>query len=369
MKYTAFSDKPKKSRRWLLLSLLGILFGVIPVGMAKNLPPVKPSDPVFPLYPAIINNVRFWENIYEKYANNHLVIHDTRDLRRIYAVIALPSQQKRKETALYEKNIINTYKKILINLTKRPPQTAIQKRISAMFSGENRNAQILKAAEQLRGQNGLQQRFRQSVIRSGAYINEFKKIFRSYNLPEDLAYLPHVESSFHHHAYSKAGASGIWQFTKNTGGRYLIIDAAVDQRLDPFIATHAAAKYFRRSYAHLKSWPLTITSYNYGLPGTIRAQKQFHSYPGVFYNHQTTAFKFAARNFYSEFLAARNVAQKLEKILPLQKPEALYSMRLKGYLKISDIRHYFRISSAELKRLNPALRSTVFTGSKRVSKG
>ncbi len=325
----------------------------------------------FPLYTAILPNVSFWEKIYEKYPNDTIIVHDKDDIQKIYAIIHLPppkNEHKRQENQRIAKKIQKKYTNILLGLRRHPAKSATEKRVAAFFTGTERNKQLTKAARQVRIQNGQQQRFRQSVIRSGAYLAIFKKIFRSYNLPEELAYLPHVESSFHPGAYSKVGACGIWQFTKSTGERYLIIDDAVDERLDPIVATHAAAKYFSRSYSHIKHWPLTLTSYNYGIAGTIRAKKTFGSYTGVFRNHRTPTFGFASRNFYSEFIAAKKVAQRLEKKLPLQKPEKIYSMKLTGYLEGKDVLNYFHISKKRLKELNPALRPAVFSGRKRITR-
>ncbi len=359
-------------RKSLLLTALFIIF--LPLagetGNTGSKSHATPFHP-FPLYSAISENVSFWEKVYTTYSNDTIIVHDRDDLRKIYTTISLPSpkdESDRKKNLRKEKEITEKYERILFALRNRAPKTSAEKKVAALFTGPNRRQQLSRAAKRVRTQNGQRQRFRNSVRRSGAYIATFKKIFRSYNLPEDLAYIPHVESSFHPGVYSKVGACGIWQFTKTTGKRYLIIDDAVDERLDPIASTHAAARYFRRSYNHLKHWPLAITSYNYGLPGTIRAQKEFRSYPQVFANHRTQSFQFASRNFYSEFVAARNIAKKLEKNLLLRKPEKTCSMRLTGYLNIKDVINYFKISSDELKRLNPALLPAVFTQNRRITK-
>ena len=64
-------------------------------------------------------------------------------------------------------------------------------------------------------------------------MNYILEIFRKYNLPLELAMLPHVESSFNYRAYSSAGAAGLWQFTRSTGRRFLKISYEIDERLDP----------------------------------------------------------------------------------------------------------------------------------------
>lgn len=103
-------------------------------------------------------------------------------------------------------------------------------------------------------------RFRDGLIRSGAYIDEIKRIFRSQGLAEDLAYLPHVESSFNPKAYSKFGASGMWQFTRSTGKHYMKVGYTIDERRDPIISSHAAAKLLRHNYQKLHNWPLALTA-------------------------------------------------------------------------------------------------------------
>ena len=84
--------------------------------------------------------------------------------------------------------------------------------------------------------------------------------------------LPHVESSFNAAAYSKVGAAGLWQFMRSTGRRYMRVDDAVDERLDPYRSTEAAAQLLAYNYRVLGSWPLALTAYNHGAAGMRRAE-------------------------------------------------------------------------------------------------
>ena len=190
-------------------------------------------------------------------------------------------------------------------------------------------------------------------------------------MPEELAYLPHVESSFNFRAYSKFGAAGIWQFTRATGVQYLTIDYAVDERLDPILATHAAAKYLQNSYSALHSWPLALTSYNYGLAGMMRATKEEGDYEGVFKNYNKGYFKFASKNFYPEFLAALKVAKQLEQKpkVRLDAAQASRYLTLPGYVHIKDAGRHFGISPETIVSLNPALQPSVISGEKHIPKG
>ena len=85
--------------------------------------------------------------------------------------------------------------------------------------------------------------------------------------------LPHVESSFNAAAYSKVGAAGLWQFMRSTGRRYMRVDDAVDERLDPYRSTEAAAQLLAYNYRVLGSWPLALTAYNHGAAGMRRAKE------------------------------------------------------------------------------------------------
>ncbi len=333
--------------------------------------PAKAANP-FPLYHVITKNVAFWSDIYSKYSLNQAVIHDSEDLSKIYEIINLIDykiQGASRLNRIKEKKARKKYKNLLLKLSRHKPVTSEEKRIAAMFSGPDKQKKMRQAAPNVRSQSGQKERFIKGVIRSGKYMREIKRIFRSYGLPEDLSYLPHVESSFNTNAYSKFGAAGIWQFTRSTGRQYLKINNAVDERLDPILATHAAARYLKKSYGQLNHWPLAITSYNYGLAGALRAQNELQTYTKIFESYNKGHFKFASKNFYSEFLAARNVAKQLEKKLSLTTPLKADSLKLGGYAEISDILYHFRVTSSQLAQLNPALRPTIFSGEKRIPKG
>ncbi len=328
----------------------------------------------FPHPPFIKKNVRFWEDVYSSYSLNEAVIHDSDDLSIVYEIIplldnAIPGAQNRNSST--EKRARKKYSSILKKLSKNKPANNEEKRIAALFSGVSSQKKIAAAARKIRSQRGVRERFSQGVIRSGAYLPEMRKIFRSYGLPEDLVYLPHVESSFNTRAYSKFGAAGIWQITRSTGKQYLKIDLTLDERLDPILATHAAAKYLKNSYRLLDNWPHAITSYNYGTSGMMRAVKAEGSYENIFRRYSKGHFKFASKNFYPEFLAALKVAKILEKKLRgrLDRPQSGMYFELPNYIHIDYVVRHFHTTSATIRKLNPALRPPVFTGEKLLPKG
>ncbi len=327
----------------------------------------------FPLYPDIRPNVRFWEKIYGRYTTRQGVLHDKHRLNIIYTVIDLVDWST-PGSARVNRELIKLarrhYKKILDQLgAGKKPVTREEKRVAAMFPTRSRLA-FRRARDDIRLQIGQKDRFRRGVIRSGAYMHSIKRIFRSYGLPAELAYLPHVESSYNPKAYSKAGAAGIWQFTRATGRQYMIINSFIDERNDPLLSTRAAARFLKSSYKQLGSWPLALTAYNYGQAGMERALRERKNYENIFNNHRTRLFRFASRNFYSEFLAAVYTARKLEKnpAIILDRPQATLTIRLRGYANVHDIRAHFKISAIDFSRLNPALKKPVLAGEKYIPK-
>mgnify|MGYP001091558642 CR=1 FL=1 len=114
--------------------------------------------------------------------------------------------------------------------------------VLALFPAGVRNETLKEAAANVRFQLGQADKFRAGLIRSGAYVDHIRETLHEMGLPEQIAALPHVESSFTPHAWSHVGAAGLWQFMPSTGRRYMRVDRVVDERLDPRVATVAAAR-------------------------------------------------------------------------------------------------------------------------------
>jgi membrane-bound lytic murein transglycosylase D len=181
-----------------------------------------------------------------------------------------------------------------------------------------------------------------------------------------------VESSFKHDAVSRFGAVGLWQFMRHTGQEYMTIDDVLDERRDPIRATHAAAHFLLENYLELESWPMAITAYNHGTEGMLRAKKLKGDFEVVFKKYRGRHFGFASRNFYSEFLAARDVAKNHRRYfgeLVFNKPIRYRAIILEGYGSLKELADYLEVDLSMIRKLNPALRKTVFSGKKYVPKG
>lgn len=335
--------------------------------------PVSAADN-FPLYPCVSANVKFWEDVYSRYSTRQGILHDTDDLSLVYGVVELVDWEAPDAANINSERIKTAKERIIAVLTVlgsgNPAVTPEEKRIAALFP-KQRHTSFHQARDNIRLQIGQKDRFYEGVLRSGKYLAQFRQIFAAKGLPTELAYLPHVESSFNPKAYSKAGASGLWQFTRSTGKEYLTINQQLDERADPYLATLAAAQLLKENYAALQSWPLALTAYNYGRAGMIRAQREHGSYENIFNSYSQGYFKFASRNFYSEFLAAARVAKRFENLprLPLERPEATSTFRLKEDVPLARLLAAVKLSKADFLRLNPALLDPVADGQQPVPKG
>jgi peptidoglycan lytic transglycosylase D len=334
------------------------------------------DDALFPVYPCIKPNVEFWTKVYTKYSTNQGILHDSENLNVIYDVVELISPDRYAARKMNEKRIDaakHKFKIILQKLTQNPAATDSEaRRIAALFGEKGNPAAFRRAISKIRCQLGQKNSFREGIVRSGAYIEKMKQIFRSYGLPLDLVYLPHVESSFNLKAYSKFGAAGIWQFVREAGKRSMIVGYALDERWDPIRSSEAAARLLKRSYEKFGSWPLAITAYNHGIAGVLKATWIKGGYEDIFKNYKGRNFRFASRNYYSEFLAAREAATNCKTYfgnLTLDAPMDSREIMMTGYASAKDLARYFDVDIATLHRLNPSLRPPVFKEQKYVPKG
>jgi membrane-bound lytic murein transglycosylase D len=338
--------------------------------------PARAQSDTFPIYPCIQPNVSFWTKIYTEYSSDRGVLHDKNNLNIIYGVIELADPDLLAGRKINKERINQAKKKYKAILSKlmqgEPPAGPQEEYVSGLFGPDAKPTDFREALQNIRCQVGQKDRFRDGIIRSGAYLDDIKRILRDYGLPEDLAYLPHVESSFNTQAYSKFGAAGIWQFTRSTGRRYMQVDYTIDERRDPILSSHAAAQLLRYNYQKLDSWPMAITAYNHGVTGMLQAQRSRGSYENIFKSYRSRVFKFASRNFYPEFLAAREAAKNYRQYydnLELDLPLKIREIDLAGYVSLPDIALHLDIDPEELHHLNPALRSPVLRGQKYIPKG
>jgi membrane-bound lytic murein transglycosylase D len=228
---------------------------------------------------------------------------------------------------------------------------------------------IYGAADRVRSQRGVRERFKRGLEISGRYDAHFREIMRAKGVPEDLAYLPHVESSFQTHARSSVGAAGVWQFMPATGRDYgMRVDRTIDERLDPIICADGAARYLSAAHRKLGSWPLAITSYNHGKGGMANARAQHGNDIGrIVRDYKGRAFGFASRNFYASFVAAREVARHPERYFPegvrYEAPWAHERLVLRSQMPADHVARHYGVSTTSLAGVNMHWRERAADGS------
>lgn len=270
--------------------------------------------------------VEFWRKVYAEWQRSEVVFHDDRYLDVIYEVMVLPGYVDESMTA-EQKEIVNqrrNYWKARLSLleSKRyynaPLDASDLQLIGKLEKSGRPLAGILNgASDRVHAQRGTRERFKRGLEISGRYERQFRRIFREAGLPEDLAYLPHVESSFQSAARSSAGAVGMWQFTKAAAKRFMPSARRRDLRLDPLASAVGAARYLSHAYYNLGDWPSAITSFNHGIGGMKRAQNQVgRDFARIVQSYTSPTFGFASRNYYAQFLAAREIASNPIRYFP-----------------------------------------------------
>jgi membrane-bound lytic murein transglycosylase D len=219
----------------------------------------------------------------------------------------------------------------------------VQKEIDLMTTGENRDFFIA------------------AYIRSGRYrpfiIEELKKA----GLPEELSWLPLIESGYKVRALSKARALGLWQFISSTGYKFgLKRTHHIDERLDPYKSTLAAIEYLKELHEIFGDWMTVLAAYNCGenrVLSIIRDQNV--NYLDDFWDlYQRLPCE--TRRYVPQFLATLHIVNHLDKYYmddtvpdrPIEYDTVIVSKQT--YLK--NIADSLNVTEDQLSDLNPELR-------------
>lgn len=267
-------------------------------------------------------------------------------------------------------------------LSQVPPQSAMQKILQLTFPLDPETKARLEAkarvalARQRRGQlpltvNDAVLRYvhyfttrgradlLQGFRRAGRYRAMVDRIFTEEGIPTDLIYLAQLESGFNPRETSRAGARGMWQFLAETGKGYgLQRNHWVDERLDPEMATRAAAEHLKSLYALFGNWYLAMAAYNTG-EITIERIVARTGYANYFKLYDMGALPRGWRNYVPVILAIALIAQNPSEYgisdpdpdPPLRADEVMIPSNedLRLAAECADV------TVADLQRLNPAL--------------
>jgi len=357
------------TRKRPYLLLIALFCWCSPVG-------VLAATDTFPQPAELQPDVDFWVSIFTNVSTDEGVLHDNRHLGVVYEQLAMPAKFSRRERNRRVGERRKELQAVLRTLGdgKRDNLTTEEARVLALWPDDVSDATLQAAVGRIRYQQGLSDRFRQGLERSGRWRSFIESEFTALGVPLEIAALPHVESSYNPDARSHVGASGIWQFTRSTGRRFMRVDHVIDERNDPFAATSSAGKLLAYNYSITGNWPMAITAYNHGLAGVRRAMRQHGdtNYVDILRNYKGRTFGFASRNFYVAFLAAMEVDQNPEKYFPgtVRQPATNYAViQLDAYLAVGDLATALGVTPAQLARHNQALQPTVWQGSKHLPRG
>jgi membrane-bound lytic murein transglycosylase D len=334
------------------------------------------AQDAMPRPPELQTDIDFWIRVYSQITTNDGFLHDERDLSVIYETLRFAPNSQPKQRAAGVDEARKRYQAILGRLATHPaPESLTDEELRVSKLWGNASTERLKTArEGIRFQLGQADRFHAGLVRAGTWEAHIAQTLANLGLPPEIAALPHVESSFNPAAYSKVGAAGLWQFMRSTGRRYMRIDSAVDERMDPFRATEGAAQLLSYNYRLLGTWPLALTAYNHGAAGMRRAVEATGTtdYVRINRTYRSASFGFASRNFYPSFLAALTIEQSPEKYFgPIERaPEAKFSeVALPAFVPVRALERSIPVERAALRALNPALLPAVWSGERLVPRG
>ncbi len=258
------------------------------------------------------------------------------------------TQQKEDLRLLISKRILEIY------ASRSHPQTGISREIPLAM-----NQYV--AREIKRFQTKERQFFLISYRFSGKYRPYIVEQMRQAGLPEDLSWLPLIESGFKTKAYSKARALGLWQFIASTAYRFdLRRDRWVDERMDPERSTQAAITYLKALHELFGDWTTALAAYNCGEGNVLRVIRQQHvNYLDDFWDLYSRLPLETAR-YVPRFLAALHIIKNPEQYgfsdLRLDEPLITEKVEVNRQMRLKDIARFLRIPAKTLEELNPSLR-------------
>lgn len=209
--------------------------------------------------------------------------------------------------------------------------------------------------------------FLESYQRSGRYREQFAKAIREAGMPEDLAWLPLIESGFKVKALSRARALGLWQFIPSTGYKFgLKRNEWVDERLDPEKSTQAAIAYMKELHQIFGDWATVLAAYNCGEGNVLRViRQQKINYLDNFWDLYERLPRETAR-YYPRFLAVLAIVKDPAKygftLGDTDKPLPYETVAIERPVHLEKLAEKAGCAYEDLAALNPELRHAATPG-------
>ncbi len=195
--------------------------------------------------------------------------------------------------------------------------------------------------------------------RQGKYRKLISRILDEEGVPQELIFLAQAESGFLPRAVSNMSAAGMWQFIRQRGNEYGLMQTPyADERFDPERATRAAARHLRDLYNEFGDWYLAIAAYNCG-PVTVERAIQRTGYADVWELRERKTLPLETSN-YVPIILAMTIMFKNAKDYGLEEiqqedPLEYDSMELTAAVNLALISDLSGTPISTIKELNPAL--------------
>ena len=209
--------------------------------------------------------------------------------------------------------------------------------------------------------NGERAFFVASYKRAGRYRPMILKALKEAGLPEELSWLPLIESGFKVQALSRARALGLWQFIPSTGYKFgLKRNMYIDERIDPEKATRAAVAYLKELHQIFGDWTTVLAAYNCGEGRVLRViRSQNVNYLDNFWDLYERLPRETAR-YVPRFLATLHIIANPDKYgmkdLTADPPMAFNRVTITRRVHLKNVAKVLGMPESELRALNPELR-------------
>ena len=229
------------------------------------------------------------------------------------------------------------------------------------------NADIQAEIDSFTSKNREQGFFIRSYKRSGMYRAYIVQALKEAGIPEELSWLPLIESGFKVNAMSHARALGLWQFISSTGYKFgLTRDAYIDERLDPVKATHAAIAYLKELHQIFGDWTTVLAAYNCGEGRVLKIiRNQNVNYLDNFWDLYAKLPRETAR-YVPRFLATLHILKNPAKYgldqVDVFPPLEFKTVPIEKRVHLRDVAKAVNVKEADLKALNPELRVNIVPG-------
>lgn len=299
------------------------------------------------------------------------LMHDSRFellYNRIYSEIELEEEFMQAED---EANLVQTERSMIKD--KIPNQTVSDEMVGEMKNvsdhfffdaWEMENPQTAEFIHTFTNRNA--KAIRSSMERGSKYIPMIRAILKEECMPEDLCYLPIIESGYKNHARSRAKAVGMWQFMSGTARMMgLKVNWWVDERCDPEAATRAAARYLKKLHEDYHDWYLTLAAYNAG-PGRVNRAIEKGKTRNFWELVRKRLLPRESRNYIPSFMAAVTIARDPESFgftnMEYQIPMESTKIEVDFCIDLKRLAREMGVTKDVLIDLNPALKRGVTPG-------